>query len=161
MKIYYIYSALTLVLLMPLDSYATKKHCQKYLDKLDNIQSKQRAGYSAKQGVKLAEREQKARDNWWNCQTGKLKKKTKKSRKQPKYNSNKVNFKQIHIPQSNIKPLTNKLYIKGRYQGTRQQQWLDFYQQPKKCRKPKSLSAFAFCMEDKQEQQRVFESQKN
>jgi hypothetical protein len=139
---------------------ATKKECQPYLDKLRNIQSQQRAGYSNKKGRSLAEREKLARKKWWQCQKG----------KQPKNKNKKANYKlkkKTKINQEVKKPktyddfssenFTNKLTIKAKYQGRKQQDWLDFYKQPKQCKKPKTIKVFAYCIENKNKQHLNFE----
>lgn len=45
-----------------------KAHCDKYLKKVHTIQAKQRMGYSAKKGEKLAKQLTKARNKWWRCE---------------------------------------------------------------------------------------------
>lgn len=145
---------------------ATKKACQPYLDKLRNIQSQQRAGYSNKKGRSLADREQKARDKWWQCQQGKLpKSKRKKNKKKTKSSTkDKDNTLLAKMPKYKISSIdtlsfSSKLTIKAKYQGVKQQAWLDYYQQPKKCKVPKSTKTFAYCLEDEQKQQQAFDRQ--
>ncbi|MDG1751664.1 MAG: hypothetical protein P8I03_08390 [Thalassotalea sp.] len=139
---------------------ATKKACQPYFDKLRNIQSQQRAGYSNKKGRSLAEREQKARDKWWQCQQGKLpNKKRKKAKQKSKVNSSLSQTPFYKIPTKDTLSFSNKLTIKAKFKGVKQQAWLDYYQQPKKCKMPKSTKVFAYCLEDEQEQQEVFDRQ--
>jgi len=136
-----------------------KKACQPYLTKLRDIQAQQRVGHSNSKGRSLAEREQKARNKWWQCQQGKLskikKKKDKKKTKResspkksiiPRYRNNKTST-----------PFTNNLVIKGKYQGHQQQAWLDYYRKPDKCKRIKSTKVFAYCLEDEERQQLFFE----
>jgi hypothetical protein len=52
---------------------------------------------------------------------------------------------------------TSKLIVKAKYQGRKQQAWLDFYQRPEKCRRPKTTQMFAYCLEDERKQQLRFE----
>ncbi|GAA6203912.1 hypothetical protein [Thalassotalea sp. SU-HH00458] len=147
--------------------WATKKACQPYLDKLRNIQSQQRAGYSNKKGRSLADREQKARDKWWLCQQGKLKTAKNKNTKKKTKKTHKAmaSIKQLptlhSISKSDPKALsfTSSLTIKAKFKGRKQQAWLDYYQQPKKCQQPKSTKIFAFCLEDEQRQQAEFDRQ--
>lgn len=139
---------------------ATKKQCQPYLDKLNNIQSLQRSGYSNKRGRSLAERESKARDKWWKCQTGRLK--SNKKQRRTKQGTGKHRKKQslkTHINTDLVSQYSGGVVIKGRYQGKQQQAWLDFYKMPSKCLKPKSTNVFAFCMEHRTQQQNIFERQ--
>jgi hypothetical protein len=141
-------------------AFAGKKACKPYLNKLHNIQAQQKVGHSAKQSRKLAERESKARDTWWQCQQGKLtsKKKKRKSKKSSKKKSVKQGnhvSKWLNTPS---KSMTNKLVLKAKYQGQKQQDWLDYYQQPKQCRRPKTTQVFAYCLEDEKQQQRKFET---
>lgn len=58
-----------------------KKRCKPLLEKLHNIQALQRSGYSQKKGVSLRKREDKARENWWQCENGSAKSKKKAKKK--------------------------------------------------------------------------------
>ncbi|GHF78183.1 hypothetical protein [Thalassotalea marina] len=139
-------------------AHATRPECQSLADKLDNIQAQQRLGYGAEKGKKLAEREKKAREKWWNCQNKRTKNKRKvKKKKQdtPSQASEKSNSLLSHP----TGPLTNTIRISSKYKGRKQQMWLDYYQQPEQCEKPKRLNIFAFCMEDRQKQQQEFEQE--
>ena len=42
-------------------------------------------------------------------------------------------------------------------QGGKKQAWLEFYQQPTQCNRPKSLTVFANCSENKRTQRITFE----
>lgn len=53
------------------NAWAGKEQCQKYREKLLNIQKQQRSGYTLKQGEKLALKEDKARKAWWACEADK------------------------------------------------------------------------------------------
>ncbi|WP_440874724.1 hypothetical protein [Thalassotalea sp. PLHSN55] len=156
---------LMLVFYVPL-GFAGKKHCQSYRAKLDNIQSQQRHGYSNKKGLSLQQREQKARDKWWQCETGKLKpkKKNKSAKKAKDKKTQQSTYAKEHaLSKKDITTAkapfsqTNQLVFKQRYQGKQLQQWLSFYQAPKGCSKPKSMKKFTECVEDKQRQQLAFE----
>ncbi|WP_206483346.1 hypothetical protein [Thalassotalea sp. G2M2-11] len=136
----------------------TKQQCQSYLNKFRQVQALQRQGHSNKQARTLASREQKARDQWWQCKQGKLKPKSKRkvSHKKSQPNTPRV----YHDPQA--KPLTsytNEVVIKGAFSGKKQQDWLDFYQPLAKCKRPRSTQEFAYCMEERRRQQQVFEQQ--
>ncbi len=160
------------LMLMSFFSYAGKKQCQPYLDKLRNIQSMQKVGHSNSKGRSLSQREEKAREVWWQCQQGKLPKaKVKKSNSSKSANSSKrknttpakksfvvsQKTKQAKTGSTSEFNLTNKLVIKGKFQGEKQQRWLDYYQQPEQCIKPKSTQTFAFCMENRRLQQQAFD----
>lgn len=161
------------LMLMSFFSYAGKKQCQPYLDKLRNIQSMQKVGHSNSKGRSLSQREEKVREVWWQCQQGKLPKaKAKKSSNSSKSaNSStptkttpaKKSFvvsqktKQAKTGSASEFNLTHKLVIKGKFQGEKQQRWLDYYQPPEKCIKPKSTQTFAFCMENRRLQQQAFD----
>mgnify|MGYP000270502040 FL=1 len=144
-----------------------KKRCKPLLEKLHNIQAMQRSGYSAKRGMSLRGREDKARHNWWQCENGKgkTKKKTKqKDKKKSKTASYNAKLKQVKS--KNIKAGTpfktsNAIVIKSKYQGEKKQAWLKYYQQPNKCIRPKNLPEFAFCSENKQTQRADFDIQYN
>ena len=141
-----------------------KKRCKPLLEKLHNIQAMQRNGYSSKRGVSLRAKEDKARDNWWQCEKGR-KTKEKKKRKNKKHSKNKK--KQSGIAYKKNIPLNtgmgtpfktnNAIVIKSKYQGIKKQAWLKFYQQPTHCNRPKSLAVFAACSENKQAQRINFE----
>jgi len=51
------------------------------------------------------------------------------------------------------------IVIKSKYQGNKKLAWLQFYQQPIKCQRPKNINMFAFCSEDKLQQRNAFEQQ--
>ena len=105
-------------------SYAGKKKCQPYFDKLRNVQSQQKQGHNLKRGESLNKQEAKARNKWWQCEQGHLKiaKKSKKNKPQ----NNKI-VKQrsltakplITISKVNVKPFQTSapLVLKSRYQG--------------------------------------------
>lgn len=145
-----------------------KKACKKYLDKLHQVQAKQRKGNSLKQSNKLKEKETKARDTWWACENGKLAKKKKKVKKpqqkkpekiaQLTPKKNKVATKSKKPPVSVVPFATQRaIVLKGEYQGQQQLDWLAFYKQPEKCQQPKNIKVFAACVEDKRLQQQLFE----
>lgn len=142
-----------------------KKRCKPLLLKLQNIQAMQRNGYSVKRGLSLRDREDKARDKWWQCEQGKTQ--TKKKSKQPVSNSQTAQKSKKQGAKSKNQKIiapspfktTQAIAIKSKYQGQKKRAWLIFYQQPAQCQRPKNLSVFAFCSEDKQSQRLVFEQQ--
>lgn len=140
-----------------------KKRCKPLLAKLQNIQAMQRHGYSAKQGISLRNREDKARKNWWQCENGSGKKKQKSSKKNQRktvsYSTEKSNANRKAIKAGTPFKTNNSIVIKSKYQGEKKRAWLAFYQQPKRCQRPKNLSVFAFCSEDKQTQRAGFEQE--
>jgi hypothetical protein len=142
-----------------------KKRCKPLLEKLHNIQASQRSGYSAKKGLSLRNREDKARNNWWQCENGSSKKNKKAKMQKKKKNKRKTvsaNIKQKRIKGKKItagKPFQtiNAIVIKSKYTGEKKQAWLKYYQQPNQCVLPKSLSVFAFCSENRRIQQTDFD----
>jgi len=140
---------------------AAKKRCKPLLEKLHNIQALQRSGYSAKRGLSLRGREDKARDKWWQCEngSGKTKQKAKTKRKRVIYNTEPKRVKSKKINAGTPFKTSNAIVIKSKYQGKKKQAWLKYYQQPNKCIRPKSLPVFAFCSENKQIQRADFEKQ--
>ena len=147
-------------------SVIAKQDCQKYLNKVRSIQEKQRAGYNVKQGNKLQAQATKARDKWWRCSKGtvpnkKAKKKSKKHKKKQKKNSNKnkkiKKRKSKKNPPTKVFNTSRAIIIKNRYKGSQLQAWLDFYQQPLQCKKPKTTKIFAYCIENEHQQQQSFE----
>lgn len=141
-----------------------KKRCKGLLEKLHNVQVLQRNGYSVKRAASLRAKEDKARDKWWQCEQGRKTKKKKKSKTQ---RSKKNKHKQVNkvYSQKNLINKTanlpfkinNAIVVKSKYHGHKKQAWLKFYQQPNRCKRPKSLAIFASCSEDKQAQRIVFE----
>jgi hypothetical protein len=163
--IYFKVIFISIIMVLSQVSYAGKKHCQPYLDKLRNVQSQQKLGHSLKRGESLNKQEGKARKIWWQCEQGHLKK-THLSNKQKKQQKNKRPKKQggttvslTQMPKVSVKPfqMTAPLVVKSRYQGKQLQAWLVYYRQPKKCSRPKTTKQFAFCVEDRRNQQLAFE----
>ena len=157
-----------MILLGSFSATAGKKHCQAYRSKLDNIQNQQRQASSNKRSQRLSNKEAKARNTWWQCETGKLKpklkKKKKKKKSKKKYTNNKKQNKTIHELKDHkpIKPLVpfasnNPVIVRSIYQNAKLQAWLLFYKPAKMCARPKSTQQFAACVEDKRRQQRAFE----
>ncbi|WP_236559738.1 hypothetical protein [Colwellia sp. 20A7] len=146
-----------------------KKHCDPLLEKLHHIQSLQRIPYSVKEGISLRKREDTARKRWWQCEKGSSKKKIKQTKKVTKNKNSTLSSKlndasEIKNKGANVATSfksSNAIIIKSKYQGDKQQAWLKYYQQPDKCIKPKSLPAFAACIENKQAQRESFENQYN
>jgi len=138
---------------------AGKKQCQPYLEKLHKIQSLQRQAHSLKSSNSLNRRESTARDKWWQCEQGKLPVKKKAKKKQKNQISKYKSLPKLDYSVGKIVPFETKkaLVFKGRYQGKTQLAWLKYYQQPKACKRPKSTKKFAYCMEDKLNQQSSFE----
>jgi hypothetical protein len=155
---------ITLVLLFLIISTpvaAAKKRCKPLLEKLQNIQALQRNGYSSKRGQSLRNREDKARDKWWECEKGTSKvKQSSKKKKSNKTARNSVQERRVknEVISAGVPFKTNNvIFIKSKYQGEKKQAWFEYYQQPDKCSSPKSLSVFAYCSENKQLQQASFE----
>jgi hypothetical protein len=149
-----------------------KKRCKTFQNKLHNIQTMQRKGYSLKRGESLRIKEDKAREKWWKCehsskakfqaQYGGGKKKTKKvkNKKSVKNNTYYTKINKILSNSKNQQLTFNQssaIVIKSKYQGSKKQDWLTFYSQPIKCQRPKSISVFAYCSENKMKQQSEFE----
>lgn len=157
-----------------------KKRCKPLLEKLHSIQTMQRKGYSLKRGQSLRGKEDKARNKWWKCENSSLakfkaqyggakKKPTKKSNKKMKKRkstsyvnvlSNRSKVKKRIVNSATMKTAFNQhsaIVIKSKFQGGKQTAWLQFYQKPTKCKRPKSLSVFAYCNEDKLQQQSKFD----
>jgi hypothetical protein len=151
-----------------------KKRCKPFLEKLHKVQAQQRNGYSLKRGQSLRAKEDKARDKWWQCENmslakfkvnnggGNKKKKKGKKKKLSKHTRKKVSNKKYQFYASKSIPTFNQgsaIVIKSKYQGEKKLAWSQFYQRPSKCISPKSLNVFAYCSEDKLQQQGQFEQQ--
>ena len=97
MKQVIIFSLLLIMLLSSFEALAGKKHCQSYRKKLDSIQAQQRQANSNKRSKSLATQEAKARNNWWQCENGKLTSKTKKISDANKQSLKKVTERLCHL----------------------------------------------------------------
>ena len=166
------FSAAALFILTYSPMSFAKKRCKPFQDKLHNIQAMQRNGYSLKRGESLRVKEDKARDKWWKCehsskakfkaQYGGKNKKTKKA-KNKKTVKNKTYYTKTNKISTYSKKKkvtfnqTSAIVIRSKYQGSKKQDWLTFYSQPIKCQRPKSISVFAYCNENKRQQQSEFE----
>ena len=127
----------------------------------------QRKSYSLKRGQALRVKEDKARDKWWQCENSSLSvfkskyaTKKKKSKKQKKSKAQYAKLKKVKLKSSKKMVTFNQaseIVIKSKYQGKKKLAWLQFYQQPLKCQRPKSINVFAFCSEDKLQQRNAFE----
>jgi len=151
---------LVFILFFSQHAVAGKKRCQSLLTKLQNIQAQQRQGYSAKKGISLQARADKARDKWWRCENTSKYSKSQRSKKGQRKSSKKQS-KSTSVYKENEKETqpfisSQAIVIKSRFKGKKQQAWLNFYQQPKKCKHAKSTAVFAFCIEDKAKQQEEF-----
>jgi len=166
----------SLILLIIISSYSAslqaKKRCKPFLEKLHKVQAQQRNGYSLKRGQSLRAKEDKARDKWWQCEHmslakfkakngGKNKKAKKgKKKKNSKYASNKASKKKSQLYVGKSIATFNQgsaIVVKAKYQGDKSFAWSQFYQRPSKCISPKSLSMFAYCNENKLQQQSQFD----
>ena len=146
-----------------------KKHCKPLLVKLRNIQATQRDSHSLSRAKSLRKREDKARNIWWRCEQEKSKKQNKQKKKR-KTKPVKYRIKSKRANQKNnqktLKLATpfktsHAVIIKSKYQGDKQRAWLRYYQQPIQCQRPKSLTEFATCSENKQTQRADFEQDYN
>ncbi len=154
-----------------------KKRCKSLQNKLHNIQAMQRQGYSLKRGESLRAKEDKARDKWWLCERSSLAKfnakygsKKNKAKKDKKAKKRKpVKSKRYYtrlnkgaVYSAKKIPLFNQgsaIVIRSKYEGNKHLAWLQFYSQPIQCQRPKNLSVFAYCSEDRREQQSDFDKE--
>jgi len=161
-----------IVVCFPSSSAIAKKRCKSLLAKLHNIQTMQRKGYSLTKGDSLRDREDKARNNWWKCEQGKddklknhKKKGTKKkshsvkSKRIKQTNQQKAKQKNKHTKLKSATPFktNHAIIIQSKYQGSKKRAWQNYYQQPVQCKRPKKLTVFATCTENKKTQRASFE----
>lgn len=136
------------------------KNCENYRTKHLVIQNKQKQGHSAKESIRLQEKERVAWQKWQDCKKGKLnKKKNKLIKSKRKIYKPKVNEKIIKLEQGSAFSTNKGLVVKGKYKGRKQQAWLNYYKMPQGCKKPKSTQQFAACLYEKEQQQIAFEKQ--
>lgn len=165
-----LYTAVVILLLIFSTNTSAKKRCKPLLEKLHNAQMMQRKSYSLKRGQALRNKEDKARDKWWQCENSSLsafkskygtkKKKAKKNYKKQKTTIHyaKLNKAILNSPKKRVTfNQDSAIVIKSKYQGSKRLAWLQFYQQPIKCQRPKNINVFAFCSEDKLQQRDAFE----
>ncbi|WP_426359789.1 hypothetical protein ACPUVO_06060 [Pseudocolwellia sp. HL-MZ19] len=151
-----------MLMVMSFQSYGAKKECAGLLDKFQNIQSQLKQGQSIKSSASLRKKEDIAREKWWDCENNKTTS-SSTSKKKKTYKKKVVKLKKTDksiledAPQ--VFSSNKNIVIKGRFSGDKQLQWLEYYQRPKKCGRPKTTQVFAFCMEDKTEQQNKFEQE--
>jgi len=60
--------ALMAIMLVVQPTALAKHYCDKYAQKIDQLQAKQRMGYSAKQSQRLTQQLIKARERWRECE---------------------------------------------------------------------------------------------
>jgi len=139
-------------------AWSGKKRCKPLLEKLQNIQAQQRQGYSVRRGISLQARADKAREKWWQCEN-RINKPKKKTKIKPSV-TQKSTLASTDVSTKKITPFATSqaIVVKSRFKGEKQQAWLDYYQKqrPQKCKRPKTIKIFAFCMEDKAKKQAVF-----
>ncbi|WP_426369254.1 hypothetical protein [Pseudocolwellia sp. HL-MZ7] len=145
-----------MLMVMSFQSYGAKKECAGLLDKFQNIQSQLKQGQSIKSSASLRKKEDIAREKWWDCENNKT---TSSSTSKKKVVKLKKTDKSILEDAPKVFSSNKNIVIKGRFSGDKQLQWLEYYQRPKKCGRPKTTQVFAFCMEDKTEQQNKFEQE--
>ena len=161
-----LYIVIAIFLLIFSTNSSAKKRCKPLLEKLHKAQMMQRKSYSLKRGQSLREKEDKARDKWWQCENSSLsafkskygtkKKKAKKKKSTTHYV--KLNKAKLKLPKKMVTfNHDSAIVIKSKYQGDKKLAWLQFYQQPIKCQRPKNINVFAFCSEDKLQQRDAFE----
>ncbi|MCJ8318981.1 MAG: hypothetical protein MJK12_05065 [Colwellia sp.] len=145
------------LLFISINSYG-KNICEKQLNKLHKIQIKQRQGHSLKRSNTLNAQEHKARKQWWECTTSpsKTTKKRTKSKSKKKTTQSAVNVYKVKAKVPSFKS-SGAIIVKEKYKGKKNFAWLNYYQQPEACKRPKKLSVFARCTEDRQAQQLKFE----
>ena len=144
------------------ESYGAKQQCAVLLEKLQNIQSQQKQGQPFKSSIKLREKENVARKKWWDCEKNKVKPKTKdkvKSKKKKKSIKLKKSYKPLNTDTPQVFSSNQPIVVKGRFSGEKQLHWLLYYKRPAECAKPKTTQVFAFCIENKTEQQSKFEEE--
>lgn len=133
--------------------------CENYRKKHLAIQNQQKQGHSAKESIRLQEKERVAWQKWQDCKKGKNRTKKKTIKPKRKIYKPTNNKKTIKFEQDFVFTTNNALVVKGKYKGKKQQAWLNYYKMPKDCKKPKSTQQFAACLNEKEQQQIAFEKQ--
>ena len=98
----------------------SKNACEKQLNKLQQIQVKQRQGYSIKRSRILNEQERKASKQLWQCKKSPTKKtkKSKKSKKNAKSKTNQSTVKKYKLASKTpVLISSGAISVKEKYQG--------------------------------------------
>jgi len=126
-------------------AFAKKPKCDYEMSQLKKVQAvMKKGGY----GEYTRDVERKLHTKYQNCR--------KNKNNYSKKNSVNTDRKKLEktYNQTKIQPYKSSRYkkgkatanIKGRYQGVKQDAWIQHYKTPKKCFRPKSISAFATCL---------------
>ncbi|WP_448548988.1 hypothetical protein [Thalassotalea fusca] len=168
--------AFLLGLLVSTQALAGKKACESLKRQYQNQQKAlKHQGRGESRNRKLAN-ELTLFKSWQRCEQGKYKPQTKKKRKK----QNQLRNKQSKPRASKLKQtaqawqqkvnnglsdnqliLAKTVSVSSAIPMRLQQAWLDFYQRPKKCIRPKSTQVFAFCIEHERQSQQQFLSMQN
>ncbi|NMP16119.1 hypothetical protein [Thalassotalea sp. Y01] len=131
-----------------------QEHCQRHFDALESIRTIMRAGYKEPYGEYLRSREREIKEDIRLCKKSKQKS-TKTYNYITKKETRKKKLQSIHVP--NKDQLGRQpLIIKGLFEGSKQQAWLDHYQRPEECRSPETSSQFAKCINHRDEAAKKF-----
>lgn len=147
---------------------AKQAACEKYLKKINNIKSQQRAGVSVKRSNKLRELKNTATKQWRACEKGGYKKhsyskkaKLKENRTSSHLSKKSQNKTKAYkkMTRSNPQPFKSNqpVVVKAPYSGKKQSDWMVFYKQPKQCSRPTNTQMFAFCSENRRKQRVKFD----
>ena len=132
---------------------AEKPTCDYEMSQLKKIQAKmKKGGY----GEYIRDRERELHTKYQNCRENKNKY-TEKSVVKNKKTKQYTQEKKSSYKSSKYKIGQATANVQGRYQGLKQDGWIRYYKTPKECFKPKSSSAFAKCLNHRDEEAKKFD----
>jgi hypothetical protein len=135
--------------------FAEKPNCNYEMLQLKKIQEKmKKGGY----GEYTRDIERELHAKYQNCRENKNKYTEKRAVKnKSKKNKLYIQENQSSYKSSKYKKGKSTANVKGRYQGLKQDGWIQYYKTPKECFKPKSSSAFAKCLNHRDEEAKKFD----
>jgi hypothetical protein len=139
---------------------AEKPTCDYEMSQLKRIQAiMKKGGY----GEYTRDKERKLHTKYQNCRKNRNKY-TENSVVKPKNRTSHTKEQELYKPEvkkvyksSKYKIGKATANVKGRYQGHKQDGWIKYYKTPKQCFKPKSSSAFAKCLNHRDEEAKKFD----
>ncbi|MDO6426834.1 hypothetical protein Q4489_07410 [Thalassotalea sp. 1_MG-2023] len=148
-----------IVFLLSSYSVYAKQDCTREYNNLKSHQKVMRNGGSSSRMAQLAKEEHVIASEYQDCRSGKNKASKNKNtiKKQVKSNNRPATKRQLSFSKQKPIKYTRPISFSGRFKGEKQVAWVEFYETPNECLKPKSTQAFAKCMAHRDEQAFIFD----
>lgn len=130
-----------------------KSKCEREWNDLKSIQTQMR--HRSTEYLRNKEREK--HKEYQDCRKGK-KKKSKKYKRKANYNNQSTNNTYRKYTSNTI---TNTVSLKGKFSGDKQDAWVQYYDKPQECIKPKDISQFSRCLKYRDEKAIDFDREWN